>query len=184
VTCVKKDEDPNRLIAGIGGRGFYHPIDQAIEHIKNRTDQYFMEVAGRSVWLEVGHHADGTAFLKCDEEGFPPLSLLGLEEIPLIEEPSTSSVQDDLARLVRPIDDKQQTSAFMAERLALRMVVQMLVEKRFSDDERRRKRTRHQIEDLVAGVIERMELRDQAEAELHQALSAEFDYYFGPTSNQ
>lgn len=81
VTCIRRDgTDADRRIDGIGGVGFYHTIDQAIAFILNGTNQYWTHVQGKSVWVEVAYRPNGVAYLKTENDGFPPNNLLSLPE--------------------------------------------------------------------------------------------------------
>src|SRR5690348_11555083 len=81
VTCISRSEsDPEGGIGGVGGEGFYHSADEAVASINSRAHQYWAEVNGESVWIEVGYDKDGAPYLKTENEEAPGVSFLGLDE--------------------------------------------------------------------------------------------------------
>jgi hypothetical protein len=79
ITCITPDGgDHDRRIDAVGGADFYHTIDQAISFIRNGTYRYWTHVGGRSVWVQVAHRPNGVAYLKTENDGFPPNNLLSL----------------------------------------------------------------------------------------------------------
>jgi hypothetical protein len=78
ITCITPDSsDADRRIDAVGGDNFYHTIDEAIANIRNGVHQYWTHV-GKSVWVEVAYRPNGVAYLKTEDDGFPPNNLLSL----------------------------------------------------------------------------------------------------------
>jgi hypothetical protein len=81
ITCITPDgSDSDRRIDAVGGDGFYHTIDDAIAFIQNGTHRYWTHVQGKSVWVEVAYRPNGVAYLKTEDDGFPPNNLLSLRD--------------------------------------------------------------------------------------------------------
>jgi hypothetical protein len=81
ITCITPDgSDADRRIDAVGGNGFYHTIEEAIAFIQSGTHRYWTHVQGKSVWVEVAHRPKGVAYLKTEDDGFPPNNLLSLPD--------------------------------------------------------------------------------------------------------
>ena len=84
VTCHTPDNnDPDRRIQGLGGRGWWKSIDTLISEIQNGVNQYWTVAAGQSVWVVVKQHPhSGRLYLTTEVDGFPPNNLLKLPVCP------------------------------------------------------------------------------------------------------
>lgn len=89
VSChVPDNADADRRIQGIGGvnpngSNWYLPIDNAIQAIRDRKWDFYVEVGGRRVAVIVEQHAQSKRFyLTTEGDGFPPNNLLRLPRCP------------------------------------------------------------------------------------------------------
>lgn len=88
VLCIRRDgTDVDRRIDGIGGysggQNWYLPIDDAIEWIRTSRARFFVDVAGRKVYVIIRQHPTSRIFyLTTEGDGFPPNNLLNLPECP------------------------------------------------------------------------------------------------------
>lgn len=82
ITHSRKDGlDADRRLDGFQINGGYYSIDQVIAWIFNREHRFWVEVGGRSVWVEVRQHShSGRLFLTTEGDGFPPNNLLSLPD--------------------------------------------------------------------------------------------------------
>lgn len=174
VTCVTKDQtDEESAITGVGGESFYHTAEDAAEFIGNRTHQYWTEVDGESVWLEVARTADRKAYLKTEKDDSSPDHLLALEECENLPDEGSSS-EDAFGAA----PSGQETIADRAARLALRTVVRMLVLNRYGRDEARLLRNRDDALRRVSAAVENMSLDEVAKDQMNEALTRELHFFF------
>jgi len=180
VNCISRSEsDPDGPVIGLGGEAFYHTAEQAMAAIHSRTHQYWVDVDGESVWLEVGYQPDGQAYLKTEKDDLSPNNLLSLEECKFTVDEETNSD----ANLVGPMatgDRGRDDTAYMAERLALRTIIRMLVLNRYGRDEARLERNRDDAIRRVCGAVENMDIDEAARERLNEALVRELQFYFAP----
>lgn len=178
VTCVTKDElDPDGAITGLGGDGFYHSLAEAVDAIGSRTHQYWTEVDGESLWVEVAHREGGTAYLKTGKDGARPDSLLVLEECePSATEDSTANAEGLAGALGG--GDGPEAIAYRAERLALRTVVRMLVLNRYGRDEARLNRNREDAIRRISSAVENMDFDESTRDQLNDAVTRELHFFF------
>jgi hypothetical protein len=180
VNCISRSEyEPDGRVSGLGGETFYHTAEQAMDAIQNRIHQYWTDVDGESVWLEVGYQPDGQAYLKTEKDDFPPKSLLSLEECQFTVGEETNSDADLVGPMTRD-DGGRDDTAYMAERLALRTIIRMLVLNRYGRDEARLERNRDQAIRRVCGAVDNMDIDEAARERLNEALVRELQFYFAP----
>ena len=174
VTCITKDESgEDGAITGVGGDGFYHTVGDAADAIASRTHQYWTEVDGESVWLEVAYTADGEAYLKTEKDGSSPEHLLALEQCQNLPDEGSSSDEAFAGTAAG-----QETIADRAARLALRTVVRMLVLNRYGRDEARLTRNRDDALRRVSAAVENMNLDEVAKDQMNEALTRELHFFF------
>jgi len=177
VSCITRSlSDPDGGIRAIGGEGFHHTVEEAIDAINGRTHQYWAEVEGESVWLEVAHTADGEAYLKTEKDGFPPKNLLSLEECQFAPDEGANS--EEAPELQSGGVHRPGEVPSIAERLALRTVIRMLVLNRYGRDEARLERNRDDAVRRVCGTVERMDLDEDTRERLNEAVTRELHFYF------
>ncbi|MDR4308033.1 DUF3892 domain-containing protein [Chelatococcus sambhunathii] len=84
VTCHKPDNsDPDRRIQGLGGDGWYGPIDTLIAGIEsNQYRLWTTDRARNSVWVVVAKRSNGRKYLKTENDGVEPNNLLALPHCP------------------------------------------------------------------------------------------------------
>ena len=178
VTCVGRNEsDADDPIRAIGGDGFFHTVDQAVESIASRTHQYWTESNGQSVWIEIGIHPDGSAYLKAPGEDFPSQTLLALEGCEFTPE-ETASIDDDLVHVFRGSDGGRDAILHTAERMALRTVVRMLVLNRYGRDQARLDRNRDDAIKRISASVENTDVEEDTREKIKEAVSKELHYYF------
>jgi hypothetical protein len=178
VSCITRSEsDPDARVRAIGGEGFYHSAEEAMEAITSRTHQYWTEVGGESLWLEVAHQSDGEPYLKTEKDGFPPKNLLSLEECHFAADEGANS-EEQLAGLQTGGGGERDEIPSMAERLALRTVIRMLVLNRYGRDEARLERNRDDAVRRVCSAVERMDLSEDSSERLTEAVTRELHFYF------
>lgn len=181
VTCTTHDEAAaDRLIAAIGGQGFCHDVDEAIGHIDSRTHQYFVEVDGESVWLEVGHHSDGTAYLTTQNAGFPPAKLLSLAQCEAPVTTETRGSDDGMGWMESGSDDNRSTINGLADQLALKTIVRLLVLDQFATKEGRLDTMRERAVQRACGVVEQMDVDEDARTKLQEAVTRHLHSLFSP----
>lgn len=79
VTCVVPDSrDADQRIDAVGGVGFHHPIDDAIQNIENWVHSYWTRVDGRRAEIQVRQRSNGRKYLKTDADSYEPNNLLAL----------------------------------------------------------------------------------------------------------
>jgi hypothetical protein len=80
VTCHTPDElNAERRIRGLGGQGWWFPIDAIIQMIENGQHEFWISSGQERVELSVGRHGlGGRSYLTTAGGEFPPKPLLGL----------------------------------------------------------------------------------------------------------
>lgn len=172
VTCISRSEsDPEGGIDGVGGEGFYHSADEAVASINSRAHQYWAEVNGESVWIEVGYDKDGAPYLKTENEEAPGVSFLGLDECAAPEQ--SSSGDGGQSAIDFRADAGPQSLAGEAERLAMWTILRMLVLNRYGRDEARLNRNRQRAIQSAWAAIQGMGIEEDAKKLLHEAVTRE-----------
>lgn len=180
VTCITRDElDADRMINAIGGDGFYHTIDEAIGYINSRTHQYWTKVEDESVWLEVGYRPNGIAYLKTEYDDFPPNSLLSFAECESSTEAGFPSIDESIGG-IGAIGDERAPHAGLAEQLALKTAVRLLVLEQFGHKHGRLDTMRERAIQRACGAVEHMNIDQDARSQLQEALTRQFDSLFAP----
>lgn len=181
VTCMTRDElNAGRRIDAIGGDGFYHTIDEAIGYINSRTHQYWTEVEDESVWVEVAYQPNGIAYLKTEHDGFPPNSLLSLEECQSSTEGGSSTNDESMGGIVAMGNDERAPHLRLAEQLALMTVVRLLVLDHFGRKHGRLDTMRERALHRARGAVEHMDIDEDERTQLQEALTRQFDSLFAP----
>ncbi len=185
VTCVARSESgPEGHVRGIGGDGFYHTADEAVNAISSRAHQYWTEIDGQSVWLEAGHQADGKPYLKAEGDQGPANKLLTLEDCQFAAE-EESNGEENLAQLMSRGDDGKDAITYTAERMAVRTVLRMLVLNRYGRDQARLDRNRDDAVRRLCAAIENMDIDDDdARDQLTEAVTREIHFYFAAPPRQ
>jgi hypothetical protein len=184
VTCISRDQTGSReVVKGVGGEDFYHSADQAISYISSRTHQYWTEIAGESVWLTVAEHANGSRYLTAHGH-LSPDNLLILAECEFTLG-GTSSIEADAEAMVARVGDLEQGSlADFADRLALRTTVRLLVLNRYGRDDARLSRNREDAIVRACGVIENLDLPEEAREQLQEAVRRDLEILFAPPAQR
>ena len=180
VTCITRSESgQDGGIRAVGGKGFYHSVDQVVTAIDSRTHQYWAEVNGESVWLEVAYDADGVAYLTTENDQTGASELLGLEEC------ETASEQESPAgEIASAIEAGPQSRAAEAERLAIRTILRMLVLNRYGHDEARLRRNRQDAIQRASAAIQSMALEDDSKKQLEEAVTRELHVLMAPAPDR
>jgi hypothetical protein len=84
ITCINKTDRQNpheriQRVGGTSGGGWTLTEEQAIAGIESGKWQFFVSVAGTSVWVVVATHL-GRKYLKTESDGLQPNNLLSLPE--------------------------------------------------------------------------------------------------------
>lgn len=178
VTCITRSEsDPDARIRAIGGDDFHHTVEEAVQAINSRTHQYWTQVEGESVWVEVAYRPDGEPYLKTGRDESQPNSLLELEECRFAADEGSGSEQS-LPGLESGAGGGRDEIPQMAERLALRTIIRMLVLNRYARDEARLERNRDDAVRRVCGAVERMDLDEDTRERLNEAVTRELHFFF------
>jgi hypothetical protein len=82
ITCIIPDSsDPDNRIDSVGGKDWTKSEDVVIAEIESGSE-YFVEVDGASVSVEVDQRSNGTKFLRTDSDETTANNLLSLPTCP------------------------------------------------------------------------------------------------------
>lgn len=180
VTCITRDESDSQIaIRALGGKGFYHTVDEAIASINSRTHQYWAELNGESVWLEVAHDDEGIPYLTTENDQMDATSLLGLQDCEASAEEASAAV-DASSGAVAVSEVAPQSVAADAERLAIRIVLRILVLSRYGRDEARLNRNRQHAIQRASAEIQTMGLDGESKKQLQEAVTRELSALMAP----